>query len=238
MPLPPDALPAPGPFAQGAPPPLRGIVVLAVEDSRFAAEALRLVCQRSGARLRRAETLADARRHLRAYRPDVVLVDLGLPDGRGEALIRDLARSGGWPVVLAMSADPDGAAAARAAGAAAFIDKPIVGLAAFLGAILPHLPDHAGDHADLAAPPAPAPLAPDRLALRDDLARAAALLARPPADAPPGHAAAFVQGLARSAGDTGLESAARAARADPTHLPALRRIVAQRLSTTPQGILP
>ena len=44
--------------------PLQGITVLAVEDSRFACDALRLLCQRSGARLRRAETLEAARAHL------------------------------------------------------------------------------------------------------------------------------------------------------------------------------
>eukprot|EP01031_Cornospumella_fuschlensis_P014764 gene14764-18040_t len=67
--------------------PLQGVTILAVEDSRFACEALRLIARRAGARLRRAETMAAARDHLRVYRPDVVLIDLGLPDGRGDALI-------------------------------------------------------------------------------------------------------------------------------------------------------
>ena len=58
-------------------PPLRGITILAVEDSRFASEALRLMCNRLGARLRRAETLSAAHSHLRLYRPDLVIVDLG-----------------------------------------------------------------------------------------------------------------------------------------------------------------
>ena len=44
--------------------PLQGLMVLVVEDSRYAAEAMRLMCQRSGARLKRAEDLRTAQAHL------------------------------------------------------------------------------------------------------------------------------------------------------------------------------
>ncbi|MGB4827110.1 MAG: response regulator, partial [Paracoccaceae bacterium] len=119
MPYLPDAIAfdTPPSTLSGSELPLQGVTVLAVEDSRFTCDALRLLCQRSGARLRRAETLDAARAHLRVYRPDVILVDLGLPDGRGEGLIRRLAAGRpDRPVLLGISGDPAGRAAALAAG--------------------------------------------------------------------------------------------------------------------------
>jgi hypothetical protein len=53
--------------------------------------------------------------------------------------------------------------------------------------------------------------APDTLALRDDLARAAAYLARDSGD--DGYVAGFVAGLARATRDPALERAARGPRA-------------------------
>jgi CheY-like chemotaxis protein len=86
--------------------PLDGLTLLTVEDSRFASEALRLLCQRSGARLRRAETIEIALRHLSVYRPDVVIVDLGLPDGDGADLIRSLSRGTGTGIAVLGTNDP------------------------------------------------------------------------------------------------------------------------------------
>lgn len=213
--------------------PLQGLTVLAVEDSRYACDALRLMCQRSGARLRRAETLEAAGAHLRLYRPDLVLVDLGLPDGRGEGLIRSLALSSGpSPLVLGMSGDPAGRQAALAAGAAGFVEKPIASFAAFLAAIMPFLPDrHALVDAEAGKGGSSMPIRPDPLAMRDDLARAAQMMAADPDPWQRRYLAGFVFGLARSLKDPDLARVATAAR-DPEGVDALVSMLALRLEET------
>lgn len=186
--------------------PLQDLTILLVEDSRFASEALRLMCLRSGARLRRADCLAAAWRHLRTYRPNVLIVDLGLPDGPGAGLIANIANGPLRPeVVLAISGEATRAPAALEAGADGFIEKPLTSIAAFQATILRHLP---------ARPRAPRMLAindpaiePDPIALRDDLQLAADMLAQKPDEAKRAYLANFLGGIARSAHDAALARA-------------------------------
>jgi DNA-binding response OmpR family regulator len=159
---------------------LFAVTILLVEDSRSASEAIRLYAGESGARLRRADSLHAAGRHLAIYRPNVVIVDLGLPDGDGLALIRQLAYAG-IPIegIVATSGnDRDGwQGEARAAGAAACLEKPIASLRAFQECLLGVLPD-----AETRRRPEDAELmlhdrASVRAALDEDLRRARSLLA-------------------------------------------------------------
>ena len=214
---------------------LAGLTVLLVEDSRFASEAVRLLCLRSGARIRRADCLASARRHLAIYRPAVVIVDMGLPDGDGGELIAELVRlAPRVPVVLGLSGDPDTRTAAMAAGAHGFLGKPVESLAVFQQAILGALPSESRP-LGLRALPSDIVL-PDVCALRDDLAHVAATLS----DAPPQdelrHVVRFTAGLARSARDSALAEAAAAVLLDDAALDyasaavgRLQRLVEQRL---------
>lgn len=194
--------------------PLLGCTLLLVEDSRYASEAMRLLALRSGARIRRADTIASAERHLKVYRPAVVIVDVGLPDGDGAELIRmlDVARPR-VTAVIATSGDPDVEAHAMEAGADGFMAKPVSSLAAFQEAILRHLPPEA-------QPPMPRALPqesvePDRIALRDDLAHVASLLDERPTQGSAAdeglsrYLSQFLAGVARSAGDEVLVRAAR-----------------------------
>ena len=129
---------------------MTGLTVLVVEDSRFASEAMRLLCLRSGARIRRADCLRSAHRHLQTYRPAVVIVDLGLPDGSGADLIAELvAQPGRSTVVLGTSGDAAGEAVARAAGADGFLAKPVESLCCVSGVLSsppcrPHPPRRRG----------------------------------------------------------------------------------------------
>lgn len=187
--------------------PLLGLTVLMVEDSAYAAEALRLMCLRSGARIRRADCLKSARHHLQVYRPSVLIVDLGLPDGTGLDLIEEAA--GRLPrigAILGLSGDPFGAEIAIAAGADGFLGKPVASLARFQSEILAHLP------ADL-RPEAPdcaeeEIIHPDPLAYRDDMALVADMLNDGHEGKVLDYVAQFLRGVARSAEDTALAEAA------------------------------
>ena len=201
--------------------PLQGLTLLLVDDSRFACDALRLVLNRAGARVRRAESLEIARLHLGCYRPDLAIVDLGLPDGRGEDLIGELADQG-LPV-LGLSGDPDGRAKALDAGAAGFIDKPVSSVAGFVR-LIRQLVTGAG--AVEKGEDGPAPLG-DPVALRDDLARAATLISAP---GDPTYARAFLQSLARASGDTVLEAAVHRTET-PFDRAKLARMIDERLAT-------
>ncbi|MEI4486235.1 response regulator [Frigidibacter sp. MR17.14] len=191
--------------------PFLGLTVLAVEDSRFASEALRLLCLRSGARIRRAESIAAAQRHLAGYRPDIAVIDLGLPDGSGCTLIRSLAAARPRvPAILAISGRDEARDEALAAGADAFLPKPIPSLAAFQAAVLGALPADLR-MTEIAAPVETALAPPDPMALRDDLAHAAEILTGDaPAEAEIDYVAGFLAGIARLTEDPALAEAAAA----------------------------
>jgi DNA-binding NarL/FixJ family response regulator len=178
--------------------PLLGLTVLIVEDSRFACEAIRLLCLRSGARIRRADCLRSARRHLRVCRPAVVMIDLGLPDGNGIDLIAELTST--QPrveVIIAMSADDHLGPDAIAAGADGFIGKPITSLAAFQTSVLALLPEGR-------RPKGPrvmdeTTIRPDLIAFRDDIAHIADVLDEAEDAYTLDYVAQFLTGVARSA---------------------------------------
>lgn len=193
--------------------PLQGMTVLVVEDSRFASEAIRLLCLRSGARIRRADTLAAAYRHLAVYRPTIVIIDLGLPDGCGSALIEELAQA--QPrvgVIIAMSGDDTSRERAMDAGADGFLAKPIESLFAFQAMVLRHLPVQ--ESADSPASPVGPRLvsgdlvAPDRISFKDDLSHIAQVIGAGPRGKELDYIAQFLVGVAKSAHDHDLEAAA------------------------------
>lgn len=183
--------------------PLLGVTILIVEDSRFVCEAVRLMSTKSGARIRRADSITNARKHLAIYRPSVVIVDVGLPDGSGLNLIENLALgSPKLDVLLGISGDPELEDQVLQAGADQFLAKPIANIGEFQTAILDHLPRDR-------QPPAPRQLSqevvdPDPVAFHDDLTHAAQVLSGSRSGDTVDYITQFLTGVARSADDADL----------------------------------
>jgi PAS domain S-box-containing protein len=125
------AVPAPRPpQAAGTAPPDRPLRVLYVEDNEANARLMRaIVARRGDLQLAVAASLAEARVALRAGAPDLLLLDMQLPDGGGEDLLGALAADPRWrqiPVV-AVSADAtrERQDVARQHGARAYLTKPL-----------------------------------------------------------------------------------------------------------------
>lgn len=102
--------------------------VLVVDDEIGVRELLREILEDSGYQVTTASNAAEAHRSLKADRPDVVLLDLSLPDADGLSLIRSWSTSGRLPapvVVLSGYATIDNAVEATRMGASDFLEKPI-----------------------------------------------------------------------------------------------------------------
>ncbi|MBL8306108.1 MAG: response regulator [Rubrivivax sp.] len=83
--------------------------VLLVEDDRELRATLRDALSVEGFELLSAASLADARAQAAHAGPiDLVLLDLGLPDGDGESLLRDLRARRGTPVIVLSAREAEG----------------------------------------------------------------------------------------------------------------------------------
>lgn len=96
-----STLPAPVPSPSAA---AGALHVLVVEDDQSVREVCASLAASSGCRVRTADTLAGARQHLLSHTPDVVLLDLHLPDGSGAALLGELHKEHPRALVTVISA--------------------------------------------------------------------------------------------------------------------------------------
>jgi two-component system KDP operon response regulator KdpE len=74
--------------------------VLVIEDDAAIRNVLRVLLQAERYRVVEAETAARAVIEARTHRPDLLLVDLGLPDGDGLKVIRDVRAWSAVPIVV------------------------------------------------------------------------------------------------------------------------------------------
>jgi two-component system KDP operon response regulator KdpE len=100
-------------------------VVLLVEDDRHIRRFVRTSLEAQGWRVFEAETMRQGLVDAATRKPDLVIADLGLPDGDGVDLIRELRAWSHVPVIV-LSARSDEGDKVRAldAGADDYIEKP------------------------------------------------------------------------------------------------------------------
>lgn len=100
--------------------------VLIVEDDEDLRASIVALVSRDGYRTREASTIARARAQMAEDLPDVVLLDLGLPDGNGLELLSDEdLPKGAEFVVMTGDMNVDSAIAALREGALDFLPKPV-----------------------------------------------------------------------------------------------------------------
>ena len=125
--------------------------ILIVEDEKEIRRFLRMALEGEGFRVVDAETLSRGLIEAATRKPELVILDLGLPDGDGTEFIRDIRQWSNIPViVLSARSDEQDKITALDAGADDFLTKPFgVGeLMARVRVALRHRPQQGNDSVD------------------------------------------------------------------------------------------
>ena len=113
----------------------RSPVVLLVEDDAGIRRFVRTALESEGCTAHEATALERGRIELASRRPDLLVLDLGLPDGDGMTLLAELRGWSGMPVlVLSARSDEADKVAALDAGADDYLAKPF-GVGEFLARV-------------------------------------------------------------------------------------------------------
>jgi len=100
-------------------------LVLVVEDEPKMRRLLRVTLESNGLRFAEAATAREAISWAQTQRPDLIIADLGLPDGDGIDVIRQTRRTSATPiVVLSARSQESEKVAALDAGADDYVTKP------------------------------------------------------------------------------------------------------------------
>jgi len=127
--------------------PSNGPLILVVEDEEPIRRFLRATLESHGYRVKEAATANEGLLQARTQRPDLILLDLGLPDGDGIDITRRIRSDSAVPIVVlsARGQEPDKVAALDA-GADDYLTKPfgVSELAARIRVALRHAARPAG----------------------------------------------------------------------------------------------
>jgi two-component system KDP operon response regulator KdpE len=102
--------------------------VLVVDDDPWIQDLLREVLTEDGYQVVQARTAYEAMASLTVERPDLILLDLGLPDLDGQFIASRVVANSDWfdipIVVMTARADPSNRSLARIYGARDYVVKP------------------------------------------------------------------------------------------------------------------
>ena len=99
--------------------------ILIVEDEVLFARAVQKRMQKVGFECEHAETLQDGRAIVKQFEPDIVLLDMRLPDGNGLDYLPELVAGGITVIVMTAYGDLSDAVSAIKLGANDYLKKPI-----------------------------------------------------------------------------------------------------------------
>ncbi|THD39213.1 response regulator, partial [Enterobacteriaceae bacterium ML5] len=118
--------------------------ILIVEDEKEIRRFVRTALEAEGLRVFESETLQRGLIEAGTRKPDLIILDLGLPDGDGPTYIRDLRHWSAIPIiVLSARTSEEDKIAALDAGADDFLTKPF-GVGELLARVRVALRRHAG----------------------------------------------------------------------------------------------
>lgn len=103
----------------------QAIKILIVEDEVLFARAVLKRMQKAGFECEHAENLADGRAIAKQFLPDLVLLDMRLPDGNGMDLLPEFVASGITVIVMTAHGEVSDAVNAIKLGANDYLKKPI-----------------------------------------------------------------------------------------------------------------
>ena len=115
------------------------MTALVVEDDRHIRRSVCTSLEASGWTTHEAETLRQALAHARSHDYDLVILDLGLPDGDGVDLIAPLRAESQVPIIVLSARSEEGhKVRALDAGADDYVEKPFR-VAEFLARVRAHV---------------------------------------------------------------------------------------------------
>ena len=113
-------------FLESEPPRIRQVEILLVEDHEDTARVLGRILRNAGFEVTHAGTVAEGRARAASKRYDLLVSDLGLPDGTGLELMKTLRDMQGMKgIALSGFGTEEDVAASAAAGFSAHLTKPV-----------------------------------------------------------------------------------------------------------------